>query len=333
MSILIQIFLYFLRLFPAEFSSKLSLISIKLLSQIHPFSSKHLEDNRLKKELFGLNFPNRIGLAAGLDKEGKYFASLGQLGFGFVEVGTFTPMPQQGNQYPRIKRINKHKSLINRLGFNNPGINSGIKNISSLKSKYNGLVGISIGKNKDTSIECAYKDYLYCLDVAYEVADYIALNISSPNTENLRNLSSKKYLENLLYKINKRALKLSVKYSKYTPLVLKISPDEDEDAVSSIIETSLKYKIAGFIVSNTSYVEDENIKGGISGTLLRDKSIKMLKLVNKLNKKKAVIISSGGISSKKDLIERDKLGADLFQIYTSFVYDGPKIIEELLSDS
>ena len=333
MSILIKIFLYFLRLFPAEFSSKLSLISIKLLSQIYPFSSKHLEDDSLKKELFGLNFPNRIGLAAGLDKEGKYFASLGQLGFGFVEVGTFTPMPQSGNEYPRIKRINKNKSLINRLGFNNPGINSGIKNISSLKGKYNGLVGISIGKNKDTSIEFAYKDYLYCLDVAYEIADYIALNISSPNTENLRTLSSKKYLENLLYEINKRALKLRAKYSKYTPLVLKISPDEDEDAVSAIIETSLKYKIAGFIVSNTSYGEEENIKGGISGTVLRDKSIKMLKLVNKLNKKKAVIISSGGISSKKDLIERDELGADLFQIYTSFVYDGPKIIDELLSDS
>ena len=202
-----------------------------------------------------------------------------------------------------------------------------------MKSKYNGIVGISIGKNKDTSIEHAFKDYLYCLDVAYEIADYIALNISSPNTENLRNLSSKKYLENLLSEINKRALKLRAKHSKYTPLILKISPDEEEDVVSSIIEISLKYKIAGFIVANTSYGEEENIKGGISGTMLKDKSLKMLKLVNKLNKKKALIISSGGISSKRDLKEREKLGADLFQIYTGFVYDGPKIIDELLSDS
>ena len=333
MSILIKIFLYFLRLFPAEFSSKLSLITIKLLSLIYPFSSKYLEDDSLKEKLLGLNFPNRIGLSAGLDKEGKYFASLGRLGFGFVEVGTFTPLPQSGNEYPRIKRINKHKSIINRLGFNNPGINSGVKNISSLKSKYNGIVGISIGKNKDTSIEHAFKDYLYCLDVAYEIADYIALNISSPNTENLRNLSSKKYLENLLSEINKRALKLRAKHSKYAPLILKISPDEEEDVVSSIIEISLKYKIAGFIVANTSYGEEENIKGGISGTMLKDKSLKMLKLVNKLNKKKALIISSGGISSKRDLKEREKLGADLFQIYTGFVYDGPKIIDELLSDS
>ena len=325
--------LYLLRLFPAEFSSKLSLKLIEFLFKIRSFSSKYLSKNNLKKEILGLEFPNIIGLAAGLDKEGKYFASLGQLGFGFVEVGTFTPLAQIGNEHPRLKRIKKHKSLVNRLGFNNPGIHSGIKNITSLKGKYKGIVGISIGKNKNTEIRNAYKDYLYCLEAAYEVADYIALNISSPNTENLRDLSSKNYLEDLLSKINQRAIELCAKHSKFTPLILKISPDEDENVVPYIIEISLKYNISGFIVSNTTYGKKENMIGGISGSLLKEKSIQMLKLVSQCNKKKAVIISSGGITSKEDLEERHELGADLFQIYTSFVYEGPKILDDLLSDS
>ena len=332
MRFLTKIILNFLRLLPAEISSKISLVSLELIFKISSFSSKYLDKESLKKEFFGLEFPNRVGLAAGLDKEGKYFVSLGQLGFGFVEVGTFTPLPQSGNEYPRLKRL-KNRSLINRLGFNNPGIHSGIKNISSLKNNYKGIVGISIGKNKKTSNEQAYKDYLYCLKTAYDVADYIALNISSPNTENLRDLSSKNYLENLLSEINQEAIKLCSKHSKYTPLLLKISPDENEDLIPFIIDTSLKYNISGFIVSNTTYGEKENLKGGISGNFLKEKSIKMLKLVSKFNKKKAVIISSGGISTKEDLNERYMLGADLFQIYTGFVYDGPKIIDELLSDS
>ena len=255
-------------------------------------------------------------MAAGLDKEGKYFACLGQLGFGFVEVGTFTPLAQKGNEHPRLKRIKNHKSLVNRLGFNNPGIHSGIKNITNLKEKYKGIVGISIGKNKNTEIKNAYKDYLYCLDAAYKAADYIALNISSPNTENLRDLTSKNYLEDLLSKINQRAIELCNKYSKFTPWILKISPDESEYVVPYIIEISLKYNISGFIVSNTTYGMKENMVGGISGSLLKEKSLQMLKLVSQCNKKKAVIISSGGISSKKDLKERYELGADLFQIYT-----------------
>ena len=328
-----KISLYLLRLFPAEFSSKLSLKLIEFLFKIRSFSSKYLYKNNLKREILGLEFPNIIGLAAGLDKEGKYFASLGQLGFGFVEVGTFTPFAQRGNEHPRLKRIKKHKSLVNRLGFNNPGIHSGIKNITSLKGKYRGIVGISIGKNKNTEIRNAYKDYLYCLEAAYEVADYIALNISSPNTENLRDLSSKNYLEDLLSKINQRAIELCAKHSKFTPLILKISPDEDENVVPYIIEISLKYNISGFIVSNTTYGKKENMIGGISGSLLKEKSIQMLKLVSQCNKKKAVIISSGGITSKEDLEERHELGADLFQIYTSFVYEGPKILDDLLSDS
>jgi len=330
---LFKITLYLLRFLPAEFSSKFSLSFLDFVFRVSSFSGKYLSKSSLKKEILGLNFPNRIGLAAGLDKEGKYFACLGQLGFGFVEVGTFTPLAQKGNEHPRLKRIKNHKSLVNRLGFNNPGIHSGIKNITNLKEKYKGIVGISIGKNKNTEIKNAYKDYLYCLDAAYKAADYIALNISSPNTENLRDLTSKNYLEDLLSKINQRAIELCNKYSKFTPLILKISPDESEYVVPYIIEISLKYNISGFIVSNTTYGMKENMVGGISGSLLKEKSLQMLKLVSQCNKKKAVIISSGGISSKKDLKERYELGADLFQIYTSFVYEGPKILDDLLSDS
>jgi len=334
MNHIIYFCLKLLRLLPPEVSSYLSLKMNKLFFLIFRSSIKKNYQAKTKNKnisFLNLNFPNRIGLGAGLDKEGKYVESLGNLGFGFIEVGTFTPSPQKGNEYPRIKRLKSKDSLINRLGFNNPGIDIGLENLKRNRSNFNGIVGVSIGKNKNTSLESAHLDYIYCLKKAYPIADYIALNISSPNTEGLRELSSEDYFRRLIFEINTQATKLFKDLHKFTPLFLKISPDENEERIEEIIESSLKNNISGFIVSNTTLGEFENISGGISGGLLKDKSVKILQIVNEINANRGIVISSGGISSKEDLRQRRKYGADLFQIYTSFVYEGPKVIDDLLS--
>ena len=333
MNLFINLILKILRFLPPEVSSYLSLKMNKLffLTFRSTIKKNYQEKNKNKNISFlNLNFPNSIGLGAGLDKEGKYVESLGNLGFGFIEVGTFTPLPQKGNEYPRIKRLKSMDSLINRLGFNNPGIDIGLENLKGNRSNFNGVVGVSIGKNRDTSLESAHLDYIYCLQKAYPIADYIALNISSPNTEGLRELSSEDYFNKLIFEINSEATKLHEDLHKFTPLFLKISPDENEERIEKIIDCSLKNNISGFIVSNTTLGEFKNISGGISGRLLRDKSLKMLQIVNKINANRGIVISSGGISTKEDLQQRRKYGADLFQIYTSFIYDGPQVIDDLL---
>jgi len=333
MNLIINYSLKILRLLPPEASSDLSLITNKLFFLIFNYFIKnnYLQKTKNKNiSLLNLNFPNRIGLGAGLDKKGKYVESLGNLGFGFIEVGTFTPLPQKGNEHPRIKRLKSKNSLINRLGFNNPGIDIGLKNLEKNRKKFNGIVGISIGKNKNTSLESAHLDYVYCLQKAYLAADYIALNISSPNTDGLRELFKENYFDSLIGNINYEASKLQKDLNKFTPLFLKISPDENEERIEEIIECSLRNNISGFIVSNTSLGQFKNIEGGISGELLKAKSIRMLQIVNKINARRGLVISSGGISTKEDLEQRRALGADLFQIYTSFVYEGPKIIDDLL---
>lgn len=333
MNVIINLSLKVLRLLPPEVSSNLSLKINKLLFLIFRTSVVKNYQEKTKNKNFSfldLNFPSRIGLGAGLDKEGKYVESLGNLGFGFIEVGTFTPLPQNGNEYPRIKRLKSMNSLINRLGFNNPGIDAGLDNLKRNRDNFNGIVGVSIGKNRDTSLESAHLDYIYCLQKAYPIADYIALNISSPNTEGLRELSGEDYFNKLIFEINSEATKLHENLNKFTPMFLKISPDENEERIEQIIECSLKNNISGFIVSNTSLGEFKNITGGISGGLLKDKSVKMLQIVNKINARRGLVISSGGISTKEDLQQRRKHGADLFQIYTSFVYEGPQVIDDLL---
>ncbi len=319
---------------PPEFAGLLSLKFIKLnffvtksfrsantltLFNHSPFRFRHLE------------FKNHLGIAAGLDKEGKYFSALGSLGFSFIEVGTFTPIRQDGNDHPRIKRIKKDKSLINRLGFNNPGIQQGIANIKQNKNSFSGILGISIGKNKNTKLEDAYIDYKYCLRNCFYFADYIAVNISSPNTEGLRNLSKESYFFDLINQIHEEYENLVKKYKVEVPLLLKLSPDEDDGNIENLLELSLKNKFSGFIISNTTQGEFMGIKGGISGELLKDKSLNMLKKVNKLLDKDVLLISSGGVSTKLDVEERMDNGANLIQIYTSFVYEGPPIIDKLLN--
>ena len=330
----LSIFLFILKRFPPEPSKKFSLkllkLSWKYFSFLPIFNSNKSKVIEKKIILNGLSFKNNIGIAAGLDKEGKYFSALGSLGFGFVEVGTFTTKAQEGNTKPRIKRL-KNDSIINRLGFNNPGIDEGIKNIRRNINNFNGVLGISIGKNKNTELKNAYKDYIFCMNRSYEVADYLALNISSPNTEGLRDLASEEFIEKLIREVTFEKRRLKEKFIKNVPIYIKISPDESDKNLFHLINLSEDYGIDGFIVSNTYVGEAKGISGGISGNMLKEKSLHMLKKVNSLKRKNSTLISSGGISSKSDVKERMENGADLIQIYTSFVYRGPAILEELVN--
>ncbi len=329
---LFKILILFMRIMPPEISSSLSLNSIKFLIKVNKNLFKVKISSNFKKISYkNLEFKHCLGLAAGIDKKGEYFDALSSVGFSFIEVGTFTPSAQKGNNFPRIKRIREEFSLINRLGFNNPGISKGVENIAKNKPNFSGILGISIGKNKDTPIEDAFKDYLYCLERCFHVADYIAVNISSPNTADLRKLTSEDYIENLTKELTIHSNILQKKHKKDLPIFLKLSPDEEESNIEKIISTSLSNGISGFIVSNTTIGEYKNISGGISGKLLKIKSLEMLKKVKNILGNESFVISSGGIFDKTDLQERLDNGAKLAQIYTSFIYEGPKVVEELLN--
>ncbi len=224
-----KVILIILRIFPPETSSKISLESLKMLHSFNIRLNKKVNHKRDKNiNMCGITFDHYLGLSAGIDKEGKYFNSLCSLGFSHIEIGTFTPLAQKGNDFPRVKRITNKKSLINRLGFNNPGVLEAAQNIKKNKINFSGVLGISIGKNKDTSLENAYKDYNYCLDNCFHLADYVAVNISSPNTEGLRELSSSDYIEDLTSQINTKAKELEKNNLRSVPIFLKLSPDEDE---------------------------------------------------------------------------------------------------------
>ncbi len=321
-----------MRIIPPEITSSISLNLIKLIYKVNKNFFKVKINPKIKKIKYqNLEFKHCLGLAAGVDKKGEYFDALSSIGFSFIEVGTFTPSAQKGNEYPRIKRINKESSLINRLGFNNPGILKGVDNIAKNKPNFSGILGISIGKNKDTPIESAYKDYVYCLKRCFHIADYVALNISSPNTADLRKLSSADHIEHLTKEIGLQRNILQKNHKKEVPIFLKLSPDEEDSNIEKIISTSLNNGISGFIISNTTIGEYKNISGGISGKLLKIKSLNMLKRVKNFLGNESFVISSGGISDKSDLTERLDNGAKLAQIYTSFVYQGPKVVEELLN--
>ncbi len=329
----LRVFLKILRIFPPEVSSSLSLKSIKLIASLNygflnaiPKKGPKLE----KVKVLKLEFDHVLGLSAGIDKSGDYFHSLGSIGFSFIEVGTFTPKGQKGNEFPRIKRINKDNSLINRLGFNNPGICEAMEKIDKNKKNYSGILGISIGKNKDTSLEDAYLDYNFCMNECFDQADYIAINISSPNTKDLRKLTSPEYIKDLSIEISSMRKELDKKFNKTVPIFLKLSPDEKDENIQDIVDVTLSNGFDGYIVSNTTQGEFGGICGGISGELLKRKSNEMLKKVSNLVGDDATLIASGGVSSKRDVEERVSSGASLVQIYTSFIYKGPFILEELL---
>ncbi|MBO7080562.1 MAG: quinone-dependent dihydroorotate dehydrogenase [Neisseriaceae bacterium] len=290
--------------------------------------------------LMGLDLPNPVGLAAGLDKNGEYIQALAGLGFGFIEVGTVTPKPQDGNPQPRLFRVPLHQAVVNRMGFNNAGIDALLHHVK--KANYSGVLGINIGKNATTPIENAVDDYLICLEKAFQVASYITINISSPNTQNLRNLQQKDELTQLLGTLKKRQLELADQHQRYVPIAVKIAPDLDEKQIQSIAKIVRHVEMDGVIATNTTIdkavlgdhpLSQEN--GGLSGKPLKEPANRVLRILsrhlNPAGSKPIDIIGVGGIFSGQDAAEKIQLGATAVQMYTGLVYQGPKLIHEAIS--
>jgi len=289
-----------------------------------------VSDPLLRTKLFGIDFPSPVGLAAGLDKNAKLISQFSSLGFGFIEIGTVTPKPQSGNPKKRLFRLLSDEGIINRMGFNNDGIEL---IASRLKKKGNIIVGGNIGKNKITSIKNAVSDYLISFDYLFDLVDYFAINVSSPNTENLRDLQNKDNLVYLLSSIQKN--NQSRKTPK--PILLKIAPDLSNDQLLSIIDVVTKTSIDGIIATNTT-IQRENLKssknittepGGLSGAPLTNRSTDVIRFLYKFSNGKIPIIGVGGIMNPNDAIEKIKAGASLVQLYSGFVYSGPSLVRQI----
>lgn len=280
----------------------------------------------------GIEFPNPVGLAAGLDKNGAYIDALAGLGFGFIEIGTITPRPQAGNPHPRLFRLPEAKAIINRMGFNNDGVDQLIDNVKA--AKFKGILGINIGKNADTPVEQAVDDYLICLEKVYNYASYITVNISSPNTKNLRSLQSGDALTELLKTLKKRQLELAEEHQHYVPLVLKVAPDLSAEDIQFIAKQLIQFKIDGLIVTNTTLSREgvENLPqadeaGGLSGAPVFEKSTACLAAFAKVLKGQIPLIGVGGILSGEQAVAKQNAGADLVQIYSGLIYTGPALIK------
>ena len=279
-------------------------------------------------EILGLKFPNRLGLAAGMDKNADYVDPLSYLGFGFIELGTLTPKAQAGNLKPRLFRLAKERSLINRMGFNNKGIDHAVKKIKNSNSK--AVIGLSIGKSFDTPLDKAVEDYLFCLERAYPVCDYIAVNISSPNTKDLRKLESEKYFSNLISALKKQQI-FFLKDLGYKPIILKLSPDLQERELENICKEILDKDIDAIICSNTTISHNYPQIGGLSGEELFEISNRSLISFRSFLGSSFPIIGSGGVMSRHHFEKKLELGADLVQVYTGMIYRGPTLIKEILN--
>lgn len=304
---------------PPETAHRLVLLGLKLLYRLGVLSLCCKKPPDAPISLWGLRFKNQIGLAAGLDKNGDYIDALGALGFGFVEVGTATPRPQAGNAKPRLFRLPQQEALVNRMGFNNKGIDHVVERVK--RKRYPGVVGINIGKNADTAIEKALDDYLIGLEKAYPVADYITLNISSPNTVGLRTLQSGTYLTKLLEGLDSKRLALKALYHKTTPLVVKVAPDLSPADIHELAQAFLQFKIDGVIVSNTTKVAE----GGLSGAPLFHLSTDCLEQFHRELKGKIPLIGCGGILTPENAQAKLKAGASLIQVYTGLIYRGAPV--------
>ncbi len=286
--------------------------------------------------VMGINFPNPVGLAAGLDKNGECVDAFAAMGFGFVEVGTITPRPQPGNDKPRIFRLPEANAVINRMGFNNKGVDYLIDQVR--KAKFKGVLGINIGKNKDTPDENAKDDYIHCMRKVYNFATYITVNISSPNTPGLRSLQYGDALNELLAALKIEQQQLEKQYGKYVPIAVKIAPDLNEEEVQSIAECLIANNIDGVIATNTTLsregvkgLEHGNEQGGLSGQPVKEKSTTVIKLLAKALDGKLPIIGVGGIASSDDAKEKLAAGASLVQVYTGFIYQGPALVKEIVN--
>ena len=287
-----------------------------------------VDDKRLEREVFGLKFKNPVGLAAGFDKDAKLYQELSNFGFGFIEIGTVTPKPQDGNPKKRLFRLKEDSAIINRMGFNNGGVEAAVER---LKKNHGVLIGGNIGKNKLTSNEEATSDYEICFDALYDVVDYFVVNVSSPNTPNLRALQDKEPLTQLLQTLqNKNELKPKTK-----PILLKIAPDLTDEQLLDIIDIVETTKIAGVIATNTTISRDglqspnQTETGGLSGKPLTKRSTDVIRFLSEKSNKAFPIIGVGGIHSAEDAIEKLEAGASLVQLYTGFIYEGPALVKAI----
>jgi dihydroorotate dehydrogenase len=292
------------------------------------------------RRIMGIDFPNPVGLAAGLDKDGAYLDGVASLGFGFVEIGTVTPRAQPGNPKPRMFRISAAEGLINRMGFNNQGVDALVANVQASRFYRNkeGVLGINIGKNADTPIQRAADDYLICLKKVYAFADYVAVNISSPNTKDLRQLQGTDELDALLLKLKQEQLRLADQHARYVPIVLKIAPDIDEEQIKNISDALLRNKMDGVIATNTT-IQREAVKdmthaeeaGGLSGAPVREMADKVIRTLKSELGDAIPIIGVGGIMSGDDAKAKIAAGASLIQLYTGLIYRGPGLVRECVS--
>jgi len=301
-----------------------------------------IESSKLKKTVFGIDFPNSVGLAAGFDKDAKLYDELSTLGFGFIEVGTVTPKPQPGNPKPRMFRLKADEALINRMGFNNEGVESMILRLRKRKSRV--IIGGNIGKNKDTPNEQAIDDYEICFRSLFHLVDYFVVNVSSPNTAGLRDLQEKEPLLKILNRLQEINSELSLSENeksntKLKPLLLKISPDLGISALDEVIEVCLESNLDGIIATNTTISRehlkssDEEIQlfgnGGLSGVPLAGRSTEIIRYIADKVKGRLLIIGVGGVHNPDDALEKLKAGASLIQLYTGFIYEGPSLVKKI----
>ncbi len=293
--------------------------------------AKHPPDD--PRTVMGLTFPNPVGLAAGLDKNGECIAGLAALGFGFIEIGTVTPLPQPGNPRPRMFRLPEAQGIINRMGFNNDGVDALIENVR--RAEYRGILGINIGKNAATPIENAADDYLICLRKVYAHASYVTVNISSPNTKNLRQLQDEAALNNLLMLLKAEQQKLADAHGRYVPIALKIAPDMEGEQIAQIARLLMQHRIDAVIATNTTLSREGvehlphcNETGGLSGAPVRDRSTAVIRQLAAELKGALPIIGAGGILNGADAAEKINAGAALVQLYSGLIYRGPALVGE-----
>lgn len=286
------------------------------------------------RSVMGLDFPNPVGVAAGMDKNGEYLETLASLGFGFIEIGTVTPRSQPGNPQPRLFRVPEANAIINRMGFNNQGVDNLVANIR--RSNYHGILGINIGKNFDTPVERAADDYLVCLSKIYRHADYVVVNISSPNTPHLRQLQNAEELDHLLGLVKSKQMELADEHAKYTPLAVKIAPDLEPSQIVSIAALLMKHQIDGVIATNTTLsragaeaLPHAGEKGGLSGAPLKERATAVVRHLHVVLQGAIPIIAAGGIMSAADAKEKIDAGASLVQIYSGLIYRGPRLVSEV----
>ncbi len=327
----------------------------QLLFQLDPERSHHLTLNSLrfisgsplasliKQQLpdkpvscMGLSFKNPLGLAAGLDKDGLCIDALSLMGFGFIEAGTVTPRPQRGNDKPRLFRLVEEEGVINRMGFNNAGVDQLVENIKN--AHFDGILGINIGKNKDTPVEKGKDDYLICMDKIYSSAGYIAVNISSPNTPDLRTLQYGEALDDLLTAIKSKQQALTEKYHKYVPVAVKIAPDLIGEELVQIADSLVRHGIDGVIATNTTLdrglvhgLKYANEVGGLSGRPLQSRSTEVIRFLSRELRGRLPVIGVGGIDSLVSAREKIAAGATLIQIYSGFIYQGPSLIKRIIT--